>query len=580
MREALVTPVSGKRTIAGRREALVFGVIALVAAFALTRGLVGASAYTDAYYHFNAAERLANGQGLTDAYLWTYIGAPDSLPAPSHLYWMPLTSIVAALGMTIFGVPGDHAAAQVPFALMLATTAAIGFWLGGRISGHRRGAWIAGLMALFAGFFTRYWGAIDTFTPYALIGSACLAVMGIAVSRPKMIAWFGVGALAALAHLTRADGLLLLGVGGLVAVWMGVRPAARPSKGLATEESPVNGAEQPASAGLQAVASAGGFEPRARRTLHAASLRLLGWLFSLVIGYLLVMLPWSVRNLNAIGSPLPLGGMQAIWLREYNDLFSYPPDASPQTLFADGLNTFIQSRREAFDNNLATFIAVEGLVAMTPFMLIGLWARRRDPYLTPFWVYALLLHVAMTLVFPFPGYRGGLFHSAAALVPFWAALGVTGIDAAVAWVARRRRRWNAAVAGRLFSGALLALAGALSLSVGFAGRVPPSTETPALYAELMRRVPSDARIMINDPAGLYFHTKLGGVVLPNETPDAVLAIASQYDVDYLLLELDDAAIPAGLRAILDAPPDFLTPLPPDFANARLYAIDRQTLSPR
>src|ERR1700694_510012 len=49
--------------------------------------------YTDAYYYFNAAQRLAHGQGLTDAALWTYCGVPAALPAPSHLYWMPLASV-------------------------------------------------------------------------------------------------------------------------------------------------------------------------------------------------------------------------------------------------------------------------------------------------------------------------------------------------------------------------------------------------------------------------------------------------------------------------------------------------------
>ena len=84
-----------------------------------------------------------------------------------------------------------------------------------------------------------------------------------------------------------------------------------------------------------------------------------------------------------------------------------------------------------------------GWVIVTPLMLVGWWRRRRDRFLLPFGLYALGLHLAMTFVFPFPGYRGGLLHSAAALIPFWAALGVAGLDDIVEWVARRRRRWNA-----------------------------------------------------------------------------------------------------------------------------------------
>ena len=129
-----------------RRGTLIFAFVALVVAFIFTRGLVAQPGFTDAFYHFNAAARLAHGDGLTDPYLWTYIGAPDHLPAPSHLYWMPLTSLIAAVGMALFGA--SYAAAQLPFTLMYAATAGVGFWLGGRIGGGRRHAWVAGLLTL------------------------------------------------------------------------------------------------------------------------------------------------------------------------------------------------------------------------------------------------------------------------------------------------------------------------------------------------------------------------------------------------------------------------------------------------
>ena len=215
---------------------------------------------------------------------------------------------------------------------MLAATACVGFWLGWRIGGTARHAWVAGLLTLFSGFYTKFWGEIDTFAPYALVGSLCLVVMGVGRSdltaRPPLHSmerasrhtpqrlrrlWLIAGALAGLGHLTRADGLLLLIVGALVIVWMG---------GVS---------------GRTAVRPYGGLSSRWRRWWS---------------GYGLVMLPYFVRNLQAIGSPLPLGGTQAIWFGEYNDLFNYPPDSSPATLFANGLGTLISSRREALVNNI------------------------------------------------------------------------------------------------------------------------------------------------------------------------------------------------------------------------------------
>lgn len=544
-----------------RREWLLFALLALLGAWVITRGLVGGPGFTDVFYHLNAATRLASGQGLTDPYLWTYIGAPQTLPAPSHLYWLPLTSLLAGAGMALLNAPGDYAAAQWPFTLLFAATIITGFWLGARLGGTRRHAWTAGLLTLFSGFYTRFWGAIDTFAPYALIGALALACIGwAAAGRRYWLACIGAGVFSGLAHLTRADGVLLLMVGWAALLWPNLTPKSRLRGERGLSESV-----------LLSLSTGRGL----RATLASGGVRFLG-IALMTLVYLLVMSPWFARNLREIGSVMPLGGAQGIWFREYNDIFSYPPDASPAALFADGLGVFVASRWEALINNLGTFVAVEGWVVLTPLMLLGLWARRREAFVRGFWLYALGLHVVMTLVFPFPGYRGGLLHSAAALVPWWAALAVVGLDAAVEWAAQRRRRWNAVTARRVFSAGMIGAALLLSLMIALPNRVPP-TGVPALYRELRAALPADARVMINDPAQLYYFTGLGGVVLPNETPDVIPQIARQYGVRYLLLEGVTAdglptAAPRSLWSLVSAPPEFLVPVPLPIASVRLYEI--------
>ena len=527
-----------------RSDRLLFGLLAVVGAFFIVRGLAAQpGGFTDVFYHFNAANHLASGQGFTDEYLWVYVGMPEGLPAPSHLYWMPLTSLLAAVGMGLLNAPGDYAAAQLPFVLMLAGTAYVGFWLGGRLGGTRRHAWLAGLITLFGGYYMRFWGATDTFTPYALIGSLCLVCMGLYADRDSERGyWYAAfaGVLAGLAHLTRADGVLLLMVGWVVVLW----PTLSPSTDGVGRAAPLRGK-------LTALA-----------------------IMTLV--YLMVMLPWFLRNLAAMGSPLPVGGAQGIWFTEYNDLFNYPPDASPQTFFAEGVGRLLATRWEALVNNLGTFIAVEGMIILVPLMLIGLWARR-DGFLRGFWLYALGLHLVMTLVFPFAGYRGGLFHSAAALLPWWAALALVGLDDVVEWIAKRRRTWRASTAKWLFSLALLGFVIFLSLSIALPRRI--EAHTPALYSALDAALPVDARVMVNDPAQLYYFTGRGGVVLPNELPEVIAQIADKYGVDYLLLEYTTSegqtlvAAPSSLASILDTPPDFLTRVDVDLPGAVLYAID-------
>lgn len=514
-------------------EKFFFALITLVGAIFITRGLVAQPGYTDAFYHANAANRLLAGAGLTDPYLWTYLYTPADLPIPSHLYWMPMTSLLAAAGMWLFNAPASYAAAQSLFTGLFILTVGLGYTLGARLGGTPRHAWVAGLLTLCSGFFIRFWGATDTFAPYALFGALCLLCIGEALRRGSG-RWHALaGVFAALGHLTRADGLLLLVVGWLMVGWEIWR------RRITTRQAAV-------------------------------------WVALLTSAYVVVMLPWFMRNLSVIGSPLPLGGTQGIWYTVYDDIFNYPAQASPQTLFANGLGAFFESRWLALTNNLGTFVAVEGLVVMTPLMLLGVWQRREDAFVRCFAVYALGLHVAMTLVFPFPGYRGGLLHSAAALVPGWAALGVVGLDAAVDIIARYRRTWKPRTAKRVFSVGLVALALFLSVFTATAGRVGSSV--PTLYTMLHHALPDDARVMINDPAQLYYYTGLSGVVLPNAPPEAILDIARRYQVTYLLLESTEIdgqtgwAVTAPLLTIPAAPPSFLVPVPFEHPNARLYAI--------
>jgi hypothetical protein len=467
--------------------ALAFGVIMSVA--------VAHPGYTDAYYYFNAAERLATGRGLTDDAIFTYLGLPaeGGLPMPSHLYWMPLTSLVAALPMLIAPTLD---AAQITFVPPYVALALIAAWVGGYVGGTRRAAWLAGLAMTFSGFFVPYWVTTDNFTLYGLSGSLALLLMGIGRSRGQG-RWFAAsGACIGLAHLARNDGLLLLPILLIVALWPGER-ALTWRRGLAG-------------------AGAG------------------------VLLYALVMLPWFLRNLSLAGAILPVGGVQTAWMREYNDLFNYPPTISLQAFLAWGVPNILGSRWDALLINTQTLIAVEGLIVLTPFMLLALWARRHNPLLTGFWMYALALHAVMTLVFPFPGARGGLFHSAAALMPFWAALGVVGLLDALTWAAKRRR-WPRAQAVNVFSAALLVWLVAFSLTM-LVSRAAAWNRAGEYYQNFP--VDSTETVMLNDPAAYHYFTGGRAVVLPNTPPTRLHTIFARFGVTVLVL---DENVPTPLR---------------------------------
>ncbi|MEL6402871.1 MAG: hypothetical protein AAFR81_00795 [Chloroflexota bacterium] len=480
--------------------------------------------YTDSYYHLNGAISLASGEGFTDDYLWTFIGAPDSLPAPSHLYWMPGTSIVLSLGMFIFGT--GYAAGQIGLVLCLWGALLVAYWLGWHLGKSARYAWSAGLLTLFAGYFLDVWGQSDTFAPYAVFGAVALVLMAIGISQEKhnWRYWLVAGLFAGLGHLVRSDGLILLLVGWCVLLY------------------PLN------------------FDRFGKRLL---------WLVPFTLAYVLMMSPWFARNLTEIGSILPTGGTQNAWFTEYNELFNYPPDATPETLFADGTDAFWEARRFATltaSGIPVQALAYQGVIIFFPFILIALWHRRREAFMRPFWIFAVGIHLAFALVFSYAGVRGGFWHAIAALVPIWAVVGLLGLDDAIVYIASKRKRWRADTAKVVFSVGLVIMTVVFSISLSERALV----DDDAVALALQDAIPEDARVMLNDPARYYYYIGVEGVTIPNETPAVALEIAEIYDIDYLLLVENEITTPMQF----DTPPDFLIPQPFDIPGASLYAFDR------
>jgi hypothetical protein len=283
-------------------------------------------------------------------------------------------------------------------------------------------------------------------------------------------------------------------------------------------------------------------------------------------GYLVVMAPWFWRNVQVMGQPLPTAGSYTLWLRSYDEIFSYGALPNPATYFAWGWDNILGSKLQALWQNLLNFVAVNNLIFLTPFTLIGLRRAWRHALILPALVYGLLLYAAMTFAFTFPGMRGGVFHSSSALMPALLAVAADGLDRTVAWVARRRRAWRATEAQAAFAAGAVLLAAALSGWL-YVARVlgPGGLSDPAWNHadEAYLRVgdfacardpratgggPARPVLMVNNPPSFTYLTGCPSVVLPNERLPVVLAAARRYGVTYLVL---DSGRPAPLAQVYD-----------------------------
>ena len=469
--------------------------------------------YTDAYYYFNAGQNIADGDGTTDDYLWVYVNAGDEIPTESHRYWMPLASLVAAVPMAIFG--STFNAAQIAFVPFWLGLALLGMWLGRRVGGSARHGWIAGLSVTLGGFYFPFWLTTDTFALFGCVGALGLVALGLGCEQDDS-RWYALaGATAALAHLARADGPLFIIV-GLIVIWL---PLILRREGLS---------------GKQILFSA-----------------------ALIGAYVLVMLPWFVRNLDVFDAPLPAGGIGTAFLHEYNDIFAYPGEWDLQYLLDWGVGNIIRSRLDGLLIAFQTWLAVEALIVLAPFALWALWKRRGEAFFGGVIWYALGLHLAMSVVFTYPGTRGGLFHSSAALLPFWMALGLAGLDDGIAWMAARRK-WRTGQAKVVFGTAFLLLPLALGWIAFSAQRSNLNAEPN--FDRAADVVGAEARVMVNDPAAWHYHTGWAGATLPQGSLDTAREIAERYCLSHLIIDenVTDAFLPLIMGE--DDPPDFLVEL--------------------
>ncbi len=490
---------------------LALAIISLVAIFEPSPG------YMDADYYYAGGLQLVVGRGFSEPYLWNYLDNPSVLPHPSHAYWMPLASILAAAGAWIFG-SGSWWGARAGFLLVAGLLPPLTAALAWSITSRRNLALISGLLAVFPAFYLVFLPTTDTFGLYMLFGVLFLLVLFRKQSRINPLL---LGLLAGLMHITRADGLIWL----LVALFsvLYVYPF-----------------------------------PMAKRWIHVVSS-----ILTTLAGYLLIMLPWFLRNIAIFGTPITPGGTKMLWLTAYDQIFSYPASQLTFSSWMDsGIGAIIRVRTWALGLNLANAVSVQAEIILLPLVAIGLWHLRKDRRIQVGVAAWLLTLAAMTFAFPFAGARGGFFHSGAAVQTLWWALAPIGLERIIQW-ASLKRRWDAVQAGKFFQPAIVVLVALITIAVfltrvvGFGGN-PTWDEEKASYAQIKTFLDSKGLlpgniVMVANPPGFYLASGNPAIALPDGGITSLDEAARQFDAKFVVLE--ENSTPGGLLQIYSQPMD-------------------------
>ena len=528
-----------------RSDVLLLFVVAL-AARSLAAALVGYAPYTDPAYYSLVADRLADGHGFTVPVLWSFLEvgghlpAHPTLPVPSNGHWMPLTSIVASSWVALLGpVIGSWRAAQIPMVLLGAALVPFTYLVSWELWQSRSTAVVAALLVLLAGPLLVYVPVVDGFAVFGAAGAACIWCSTRAVTAPRPGLWLvAAGAAAGLATLTRVDGLLL-----------SVAPA---------------------------VAWAMSREWRSGRTRVA-------WGAASLAAFVVVLGPWSLRDMAVFGSAFPSAGGHTLWITSYNEQFSISRDPSLGDYLAWGPANIIGSKLAAWVQLLGRTAVLLGGLFVIPFVA-GLWRERHRPELAPFLAYFGLMFVAMGLVFTFHAPMGAFYHSALAWLPVAAGMAVANLGPVASWVGRGWPFLRRPATHRFL--AVAGLAGAAALSgVGSAIVLGQWTDAHARLALagqfLTSRTPAGERVMAYDPAALYELTGRPGVAPPYDGYPVIGEVVDAYKIRWVVVTLrpGETRDPLGLwdgAAAVDAAgrhPDFL-PQQPAYAapGVRVYEV--------
>ncbi len=454
--------------------------------------------YLDSDYYFAGGIQLAQGKGFAEPYLWNYLDDPKGLPHPSHTYWMPLSSIIAAAGMWLSGQT-SYQAGRLGFLLLAALVPVVTAALAFDFSRRPELASVSGLLAVFSIYYFPFLPVPDNYGPYLVLGGLYFLALG----SHKTYSYLILGVLAGFLTLARSDGLLWLGLTAALIFW---RQLPEKRLGAAT---------------LDLVLCASGF--------------------------FLVASPWFWRTYSIYGTPLAPGGGHLFWLGNYDETFVYP--ASQLTMrawLAQGWGAIFSARLAALRWNLLNAFAAQGGIFLAPFILIALWKYRKDERIRLGVLAWLALLFGMTVIFPYAGARGGFFHSGAALQSLWWGLAPHGLESVVA--AARKRQLFTPDAFRVFRGALVGIAVLMTVVI-VAVRVLPGwgegeQDYPRVEAFLQEEgiQPGDI-VMVRNPPGYYLMTGRSAIVVPYGDENSILAAATRYNARYLIIEAAGAAGP-------------------------------------
>lgn len=475
----------------------------------------------DPNHYYNLAVRLIEGHGFTIDYIWQYSANPASIVHPEE-HWMPLAAALAALPMALFGV-SVHAAIS-PFILIGSILPIFAFIGARRLRLSDEGALFAAAAAAVFPELVLNSLRTDTTIPFALFTSAALLLSA------RLTLWraFGVGALAGLAYLTRSDGTLIIAAFAWHVIFNGE---------------------------------------------FSLSWRPMRFIPAAIIAFVIVILPWLMRNLEAFGAFTSPETRIMWYFTHHDDHYAYGRTFSLETLLAAQTPAEIVGKRlfEMAAGGVMMLRAFGDALAVAVIGGLALILARRDGshwrMIASVLYFVIIIFIAYTALLPYKAQAGSLKKAFLGAVPLLIPLAALALD----WVIEDRRIRRGAMALIL-----------IVLAINAVQLVRADAAASAAYLAQVERAAAVARtlpdtngdgdliLMTQDPF-IIRYVGFRSIMYPYEDRDTIHAAALRYGVDYLLMPANRPSLNA-LYDGEDADPRFIPAADVPGTQFRFYRV--------
>jgi hypothetical protein len=266
--------------------------------------------HADAAFYYGVAQNLRAGRGPIIDYQWEFLSGQHPLPQYAFGYWLPATSVLMSLALHV----GSSLTAALAVNVIMSIAALVGVFMLARLLSPS--PWVPAAAAAIAAVQPILtWYVVQSEAAVCFAGFALLTMAAAVGARNRAWLWPAAGVLAALANLSRSEGLILIVVVLLAAIASGGHGRARLLRGA-----------------------------------------------GIAVPYLAVMSPLYWEDMRHFGSLMPPASGAFPFITTYENIFALHVPRSLSALLDGGLEQFLRLRVTALDQHLNIAFRAAGTV--------------------------------------------------------------------------------------------------------------------------------------------------------------------------------------------------------------------------